>query len=109
MFRMTIKNGTVQCEKAEDVFKTIKEFSDNETFWDDVINDEVGEDFYAFGDYYKPAAILKALNREKFDSICKPQTRMKKLTFLNLLYVLFFINLFNQEGYILHYGPIFCR
>lgn len=71
MFRMTIKNGTVQCEKAEDVFKTIKEFSDNETFWDDVINDEVGEDFYAFGDYYKPAAILKALNREKFDSICK--------------------------------------
>lgn len=71
MFKIKIKSGTIQCETAEDVFKIIKEFSDSETFWDDAINDEVGEDFYAFGKYYKPATVLKAVDREKFDDVCK--------------------------------------
>lgn len=71
MFEIKVKGNTIQCEKAENVFKTIKEFSDNETFWDDVINDEVGEDFYAFGTFYKPSDILKAVDRNKFEELCK--------------------------------------
>lgn len=71
MYEIKVKGNLIQCGTCEEVFNVIKEFSDNEIFWDEVINDEVGEDFYAFGNFYKPADVLKAVDRNKFDEICK--------------------------------------
>lgn len=66
----TDDNTKITCNTAEEVFSIIKKFTNDETFWNDVINDEVGEDFYAFGKFYKPADVLKAVDRKRFDDLC---------------------------------------
>lgn len=69
-YLVKVNEADVICETSKQVFDVIKKFSDNETFWDDVINDEVGEDFYAFGKFYRPADVLKAVDRKQFEELC---------------------------------------
>ncbi len=70
MFRIKTPKTEVICGSAKDVFNIIKEFADHDTFWDDAINDEVGEDICLMDKWYQPSALLKAVDRQYYDELC---------------------------------------
>lgn len=70
MFNININNNNFYCKEAEGVFVLIKQFVDN-NFWDDVINDEVGQDIEMIDKWYKPADLLKNTDKKYYDELCK--------------------------------------
>lgn len=74
MFNVINKNSDkiekMVCSKKEDVYNYVKQVCPDD-FFDDVVNDDAGEDIYLFGKYYKPCDVLKAVNKEKYDELCK--------------------------------------